>query len=390
MSKKKQVKPEDLLIDEELNLSNLTEHSDSNNNADHQNKLIALQIYSFLHSGRRTTSEAEINQTKKRISNSVQKSKLKRIIIRLSVAASLLIIFVLGGIWYAQMNQTSEISDFAKSTSISIPETETLLILQDGQKVTIDKKESEISYTPNGQQITIGKGQQIIHNNGSVKQNFNTVIVPYGRRSFITLSEGTKVWLNSGSKFIYPAVFAANIREVYIEGEAVFDVSHFDENPFYVRTRDFDIKVLGTVFNVSAYADEKTSSTVLAKGKIELCVNDKSMKNNNRQIIKPGTMAEFDPDSKSFTCQTVNPDEYLSWHDGYLIFKHENLVNILKKITRYYNVEIDVETPLLREETFSGYLDLKNTPEQVLDVISQTTPFVYKYEVNKIVLTSKN
>jgi len=119
--------------------------------------------------------------------------------------------------------------------------------------------------------------------------------------------------LNSGSKLVYPVVFAEKKREVYIEGEAVFDVAHMKDKPFVVSTKDFDIKVLGTVFNVSAYPDDKYSSTVLEQGKIELIYRGASILSQEKLDISPGYMAVFDRNQKTFEQQQVNTQKYLSW-----------------------------------------------------------------------------
>ena len=208
-------------------------------------------------------------------------------------------------------------------------------------------------------------------------------------RTQITLSEGTKIWLNSGSKLIFPAVFAQNKREVFIEGEAVFDVTHMKDKPFVVSTKDYSIKVLGTVFNVSVYSDDKYSRIVLEKGKIELICSKTSIFAQEKLEISPGSMAVFDRNQKTFEQQQVNPQKYLSWREGYLIFNSEKLENILKKLGRYYNIEMIISDNQLKNETFSGYLDLKNSPEEVLAVINETTSFSFSNDHGRIIINPK-
>ena len=167
-------------------------------------------------------------------------------------------------------------------------------------------------------------------------------------------------------------------------------VTHSENQPFIVKTRDYDVKVLGTFFNVSAYADDKNSSTVLKEGKVELISKGSPFLSDEKLIILPGERAVFDPNRRVFSQQKVNPEEYMSWHDGYLILSSEKLINILKKLTRYYNVEILLQNPELQDETFSGNLDLKNSPAEVLDIIAQTTPLKYSYENNILVIRPNN
>ena len=247
----------------------------------------------------------------------------------------------------------------------------------------ISQKESHIAYDKNGENIVVDSIRTISQQVKAEELVFNTLVVPYGKRTQITLSDGSKVWLNSGSKLVYPANIEEQ-RTVYIEGEAIFEVTHSEKHPFLVVTKDFEIKVLGTVFNVSAYPDDMISSTVLEKGKIELAPTQKNLFNKKKLTILPGTMAVFNPTEKAFHQQKVNASNYMSWRDGYFIFKDEPLENIIKKLERYYNVEIVIQNKNLGKEEFSGNLNLKNTPEEVLSVIAETTPFSIKHENQKL------
>jgi len=387
MKKKFRQKAEDILAEENISLSTFSE--DIENSEDKNDLQIASQLYSFLTSDQSTFPEAEKEQTKNQIKTSVRKLKWKRRFILISAAAAMLVGCALTGIWYFQMNSSSEMVNYAQTLRSSVPDNDTRLILQDGKEVRIGRVESKISYAQNGKDITIGTDQKVVQDIVSQKTSYNTVIVPYGKRTFITLSEGTKVWLNSGSKLIYPAVFTENKREVYIDGEAVFEVTHSETKPFYVQTRDFDIEVLGTVFNVSSYSDDKNSSTVLEEGKIELSYKGNAIFTKEKFIILPGTMAVFDPDENNFTQEKVNPQDYMSWHDGYLVLNSEKLINILKRLSRYYNVDFVLPDVKMQNETFSGNLDLKNSPSEVLDIIAKATPFNYEQENNKIVIMPK-
>lgn len=384
MKKKHKQKAEDRLA--EKNIPTFAE--DFEDFEDINDLYLESQLYSFLTSDQSVFPETEKDQLKNRIKTSVRKHNWKRRFIRISAAAAILVGCALTGIWYFQMNSSSEMIKYAQTFKSPVTDTDTRLILQDGKEVRIGNVESQISYAQNGEDITIGTDQKVFQNIISKKTNYNTVIVPYGKRTLITLSEGTKVWLNSGSKLIFPAVFSENKREVYIDGEAVFEVTHSETNPFYVQTRDFDIKVLGTVFNVSSYSDDKNSSTVLQKGKIELSYKGNSIFTKEKLTILPSTMAVYNPDENNFTKEKVNPQDYMSWHDGYLVFNNEKLINILKRLSRYYNVDILLTDAKIQNETFSGKLDLKGSPSKVLDIIAKTTPFIYEREDNQIVIKS--
>ena len=127
----------------------------------------------------------------------------------------------------------------------------------------------------------------------------------------------------------------------------------------------------------------------MEKGKVELYCKGASLLSNGKLRISPGTRAVFDPEQKTFQEQQVNPKNYMSWREGFLILEKERLSVILKKLGRYYNVEVLLQNAQLGNETFSGNLDLKNTAEEVLDVIAETTPFIYEYKDDKLIINPK-
>jgi len=305
----------------------------------------------------------------------------------MAAAAILLILVSISGIYY--FSHTENVFD-QMSQTFDQAQTEgaTRLILGDGNEVKIDKKESMIQYSPKGENIVIDSIKEVSQKMPK-KTVFNTIVVPYGKRAHIILSEGTKVWLNSGSKLIYPAFFEEDSRNVYLEGEGIFDVVHSVSKPFFVRTRDIEIKVLGTIFNVSVYPDDEYTRAILAHGKIEVTTKKSLFLSGEKSVLMPGDMVVFNREENHLTQYQVNPADYMSWRDGYFIFKSEKLDNILKRLGRYYNVNMIIQDPALKEETFSGSLDLKRSPEEVLGMIVKTMPFRIKYENNNILINSK-
>ena len=380
MNKKSKIKAHDILSDEDFVIGSLSEKTENEKEI-----RIARIIYTYLSSPKNVFLSSEKEQTKRRIKLSVQKTQRNKYLSRWAVAASILLVIV--SAWFLQNNFKKEpgIVDFAQTLGVTKPDSVTNLLLQDGRKVLITEKDSRIEYDTNGENIIIDSTQKVSQQIIQEEQVFNTLVVPYGKQTQITLSDGSIVWLNSGSKLVYPANMKEK-RKVYIEGEAVFDVTHSEQHPFFVATKDFEIKVLGTVFNVSAYADDKVSSAVLERGKIEIDSREKSFFHKEKLTILPGTMAVFDSNDKTFHQQQVDAKNYLSWRDGYFIFKNEPLANIIKKLERYYNVEIVLQNEAKGREKFSGNLNLRNTPEEVLKVIAETTPFIVRYENQKLII----
>jgi len=285
-------------------------------------------------------------------------------------AAAILLLLGTGSFLYFQrsLNTQSEVAlnDSEFTNDLANNENDALLILSDGKKVPINTKESTIEYSADGSQIKVND-YKTVGQNGN-EGGFNKIIVPYGKRSTITLSDGTKVALNSGSTLIFPPAFSGNTREVQLIGEGFFDVTHNNEKPFYVQTDAFKMKVYGTRFNIQAYKQDNASSVILVEGKV-------SIKNNydskaNEVFLAPNQRGTLVDGSNQIQIEEIeNIEIYTSWTEGYLTFADEDISRLIKQISRYYNVDIDISTTKEMEKIF-GKLDLKDDIEKVLDGIS--------------------
>ncbi|WP_321998211.1 FecR domain-containing protein [Draconibacterium orientale] len=375
----------DILADEQFSIDSILEETENKNDSEAEELQLANTIYSFLTSYKKTPSLQDKEALRKQLRFSVQREKRRKAFARWAVAASFFIVAF--SVWQIQRNSTqTDFNNRVETLQLSHPDSATQLILQDGRQVLIAEEESNILYDEKGENITIDSTQKITQLVAAKKPVYNTLVVPYGKRTHITLADGSKVWLNSGSKLIYPATNTGNKREVYIDGEAIFDVKHIDGKPFYVKTKDFEIKVLGTVFNVNAYKDDKISGTVLAEGKIEISPNNTTLFRNEKRTILPGTRIVYNPNKETFEETQVNVKNYLSWREGYLILEKVPLETILRKLSRYYNVNIELQSPAIGKETFSGNLNLKNTAEEVLNIIAETTQISINKENNNLII----
>jgi hypothetical protein len=331
---------------------------------------------------------------KNKIFNSIHKSKSKKrqtLYIIASIAASLLLILVFNFIFPAKSNDS--IIDFVNSlepTNKNISD-EVTLILGEGENLKIDEKITSINYSNSGEEVTIGTSktvsQQTVKNNKLV---YNTLIVPYGKRSKIQLSDGSTVWLNSGSRLVYPSVFKGERREVHLDGEGIFEITHNKNQPFIVISQNQQVEVLGTVFGVTNYLDENSMNTVLKSGSVQISYKNGQSASPDKMKITPGTLASYNKKSKAITSEKVNVDEYFSWRDGVLIFKNDDLAFIMKRLSRYYNIEIEIRVNKFDEaneiETFSGYLDLNEDLDKVIKNIKMSTNMKYVLTENKLII----
>ena len=326
------------------------------------------ELFYAIHLDERTLNAGEKDFLGARIADSIKKSKQKRLFSRIGYAASLLVI--VGLTFYFASQNKSGLAEYASSVAYRKVPDLTQLILPQGKIIQIEASESKIIYSKSGAAVIIDTGDEIDQPVENEAIAYNTVVVPYGKRSQVTLADNSTIWLNSGSKLVYPVRFANDKREVYLEGEALFDVARNENLPFHVLTKSLEIKVLGTVFDLSAYDEDSVINTVLEKGSVEVVYN-KNMFGASRSTLIPGNLASYCLNDKSVVVQDVNTKDFTSWKDGYLTLEKKSLESITRRLSRYYNVTIEFENPELAKETFSGYLDLRNSALQVLGMISE-------------------
>lgn len=300
-------------------------------------------------------------------------------------AAAIILLFLAAKIIIPQFNPKPEIIEFAENSEQTITEGNTKIILHDKTEIEVETNESEIDYTNREGKLIIDE-KPVEREIDKSTLAYNTVIVPYGKKSKVVLADKSEVWLNSGSKFIYPTKFGKNTREVFLEGEALFDISHNNKQPFKVITAAIEVKVLGTVFNVSAYADDALTSTVLESGSVEISYKSSTLSGKSRLKIVPGTLAEYNVSLKSIAQKQVDTQYYTSWHKGILIYQNEPLGNIVKKLSRYYNKTITLGNEDLANDTFSGKLDLKEDVEKVLGTIAFVSSLKIESKNNELII----
>lgn len=210
----------------------------------------------------------------------------------------------------------------------------------------------------------------------------NRLIVPFGKRSFITLADGTRVWLNSGTEMEFPAKFAGKTRNIRVKGEIYIEVAK-STRPFLIQTTQSTVQVLGTKFNVAAYDDEKTESVVLVEGSVQ--INNAATK--TAVILKPNEKATVSPEK--IETETVNVSEYISWRDGVMEFNKTSMSEVLKRVGRYYNVSFESSDVPLNKKTVSGKLFLSNNLDSVMTSVSILSSTNYERENNRIIIRKK-
>jgi len=189
-----------------------------------------------------------------------------------------------------------------------------------------------------------------------VSVEYATLFTPFGRQEQIILSDGTKVWLNAGSSLRFPTAFAGTQRRVEVTGEAYFEVARNAAQPFIVKAGSEEIKVLGTHFNVNAYADELSVKTTLLEGSVEI---------NNNTILRPDEQCE------NGTVSKVDADASVAWVYGFFQFEHADIKAVMRQLSRWYNVEVQYEGKIT-EERFGGEIQRNLKLSEVLELLSRT------------------
>ena len=211
----------------------------------------------------------------------------------------------------------------------------------------------------------------------------NQLVVPYGKRTHLTLTDGTVVWLNSGSRLDFPTEFNRRSREIRVDGEIYIQVANNPKVPFMVHVEGMTILVQGTSFNVSAYHDEATKTVVLVEGIV-------TIKAGENQAIELLPNEKLDVSEGYFSKETVDVSEYISWRTGVLKFNQTPMSEILKKVSRYYNVQFEKTPEIeLNRETFSGKLFLSTNLDSVMTSVSILSSTKYHRDGDVIRITKK-
>jgi transmembrane sensor len=212
----------------------------------------------------------------------------------------------------------------------------------------------------------------------------NSIETPCGGEYAVVLSDGTKVYLNAKTKLSFPELFTANKREVTLEGEAYFEVTESKTKPFIVKTQNYEVKVYGTAFNVSAYSSDNVSHTTLVNGSVGIQTHD-----GTEAMLIPGEQASFNLVGNSLRTIVVDTNIYTAWKKGKFMFKNESLGEIMKKLERWYNFDTEYSNDEILSYHFSGSLDRYNNISEILDVMVLTCNIEYTVSGNKIIMDKK-
>lgn len=299
-------------------------------------------------------------------------------------AAAAILILLTAGIYYYQISSEpvivkTEIPRF--KNDVAPGNNKAILTLDDGSTIDLDDAKTGILASESNIDIKKTGAGQLEYTAGTQSAKtvkYNILSTPMGGEYQLVLPDGSKVWLNSGSTLRFPTAFIGSERIVELKGEAYFEIAKNTKMPFLVRTNNaMDIKVLGTQFNVMAYDDEKNINTTLIEGSVEV------LKGSGKTMLKPGQEAILNRGSGNIKVAPADLEQAIAWKNGYFIFYNENIESIMRKVSRWYNVDIAYQGNLSNKD-FVGTISRNKNVSELLKMLELTGAIHFSIDGRRI------
>ena len=316
----------------------------------------------------------------------VQDVKVKTIWPRIVAAASILLFLSLGGYFILNKKPTQQIVKNQKQEIIPGTNKATLT-LANGQKIILTRGLNGRLAQQGSTLVQVNSSNSITYTSSSANSSlatqvqFNTLSTVRGEQSPypLVLADGTRVWLNAESSITFPTSFSGKERVVKITGEAYFEVVHNALHPFKVKVRNQTIEDLGTQFNINAYPDESVMKTTLINGKVKISAGSQVA------VLKPGFQAVVSPSGSSVVVQAADLDQVMAWKNGNFEFEGTPLKDIMRQISRWYDVDISY-TGTIENVEFGGLISRSKNINEILSMLETTKSVHFKLEGRRILV----
>jgi ferric-dicitrate binding protein FerR (iron transport regulator) len=297
---------------------------------------------------------------------------------RLAAAASILLCLGFGSYYYLRLGDTKQVAQVA---AMPIPpgSNKATLTLSNGQQISLNDAGNGPLAVQGNTSVTKTSDGNLAYApaDGHSTAVYNTVTTPMGGQYHLTLADGSEVWLNAGSSIKYPTAFNGTERKVEITGEVYFEVARHAGKPFRVVAASQVVEVLGTHFNVNAYVDETVIKTTLLEGSVSVTGSD------HTKIIQPGEQAILSSNGLDVTKADV--EEAVAWKNGEFRFNDEKIGSIMRKLARWYDVEVTFRGPA-PVEGFNGKISRYKNISQALKMLEKTNAVHFQIEGRKVVV----
>ena len=312
-----------------------------------------------------------------------------------AAAAAVLVVLLAGGYRLFVSSETPpSLAENAIKKDIPPGNNSAVLTLSNGQKVVLDQAgNGQLAGQGNSPIVKADSGLLTYKGEGNALQEdapltYNTLSTPRGGQYQLVLSDGTKVWLNAASSIRYPVRFAAKTRSVEVSGEAYFEVAQDAKRPFLVRKANTEIQVLGTRFNINAYEDEPVMKITLLEGSVRVTAQMKANGHldERSKLLAPGQQAQVEKNGQLNVFKNTNVKQVIAWKEGRIDFTDADVKSIMRKISRWYDVDVVYEGAV-PEKRFFGRLSRNVYLSTILDFLQQNGVHV-RQDGRKVVVSS--
>ena len=314
-----------------------------------------------------------------------QQRRKRRFLINMARVAAVALPFVIALVLYVGLNREEEQMVRPSLASNILPGTsKAVLTLANGQMIPLGKEATDSTIITDGTQIS-ASGSGVTYASGVESESvvYNKLEIPRGGEFCLTLSDGTRVWLNSETSIQYPVAFGAKERRVFVQGEAYFEVAKDAKKPFTVQFMSSSVTVLGTSFNIRAYPEEKQSQTTLAEGSVRIYSPGSSM------LLKPGEQAEVKALSGEMVKQEVEVKNFTSWKDGRFVFEQQPLEDIMRTLERWYDIRVIFKDEGAKRISLSGNMKRYGDFSQVMKMLQMTGDVRFELHGNDVYITTE-
>lgn len=308
-------------------------------------------------------------------------------------AAAIGAMLVLSAGWYAWRHPSGPekaiIAKQTKHTDISPGGNKATLTLSNGRTIILNQTANGTLATQGvSRVIKLDSGELSYRNTGEqafqTAVQYNTLSTPRGGQYRLQLPDGTKVWLNAASSIHYPTAFTGKDRQVEITGEAYFEVAQEATRPFIVTAGNMEVKVLGTHFNINAYENETSINTTLLEGKVQI---ESLTDQKQAKIITPGQMVKLNRAGEMKLVRRADVEEEVAWKNGLFIFHNDDLQSVMRKLARWYDVQVDYKENSVPESHFTGAIKRQENISKVLKMMELTGGARFNIDGRKIVVS---
>lgn len=301
------------------------------------------------------------------------------------VAAAVALLLLAGGVWrwYSRSHtQTPAGTAVAHMQSITPGGNKAILILANGAAVTLDSTANGLLAQQGQTQVIKSATGNLVYTStagASAEPLYNSIITPKGVQYQVTLSDGTRVWLNASSTLRFPASFTGANRQVTLTGEAYFEAAINAEKPFVVAVDSLRVTVLGTNFNIMAYKEERTINTTLLNGAVSVS------EGNTTTLLKPGEQAQLGQQGNIRVVKKADIRAVMAWKNRLFWFEQDDIHTVMRQLSREYNIEVEIRGNIQRH--FTGSIPRDVNVSTVLEVLQKTGGVHFTMNNGKIIVT---